>query len=129
MKEYKITNVQRKDEWTSKYGPMVTFDISLEGEQGWVRLNQKLETPEPREGWRLTGEITNEGQGEDAYRKFKKINPKYAGESNTQQQSQADPNKLDYIVQMLEELTGRREAAELPMDKAIEDPFDGMNLQ
>lgn len=122
MKEYNITNVQRRDEWQGRFGPMVTFAVALEGEQGWIKLNQKLETPEPKVGDTLTGIIENKTTTNgEAYRGFKKINPAYA--DKPQQQSQASP-QMDYIVMMLEELTGRRELADpVPKLGELEDPF------
>lgn len=128
MKDYRIINVQRRDEWDSKYGRMVTFALALEGESGWIKLNQKLTTPEPKEGDTITGDITTETTNNgESYRKFTKVNPKFAP---NQQQSQASP-QMDYIVQMLEELTGRRKAPDVvvdPTDEQIEDPFKGLGV-
>lgn len=123
MKEYKITNVQRRDEWLGKFGPMVSFAVALEGEEGWIKLNQKPSTPEPKIGDTLTGNIENHHTNSgEAYRGFKKVNPAYADQSS-QQQSLANP-QMDYIVMMLEELTGRRDTVEeVPKLTEPEDPF------
>lgn len=125
MNEYKVTNVQRRDEWLSQYGTMVTFALALEGEDGWVKLNQKLDTSEPKVGDVLTGNITTEqSKNGEAYRKFTKVNPKFAG-----QQQSTTGSKESYIVQMLEELTGRRKPPETTpevTDEELNDPFGGL---
>lgn len=107
MPEYKITAVQRRDEWQSQYGPMVAYDLSLEGEDGWIRINQKPDTPPPRENQTITGNITtvNMRDGE-SFRKIQKVSPEYANRG--QQQHRGGGSQESYIVQMLEELTGRR---------------------
>lgn len=129
MKEYKISQVRRLDEWESQYGAMVTFAIAIEGYSLPVKLNQKTTTPEPQVGDTLTGEIQDatDGKGQ-GYKKFKKINPQYQNQPQ-QQQSQAAP-QMEYIVMMLEELTGRREVGELgkPQPPVEEDPFAGLDI-
>lgn len=138
--EYKITNVQQRDEFTTQYGQMQSYAISLEGQTGWIALNQKLETPPPRVGDTINGEIQNATtRNGNEYRKFKKINPKFAGGGG------GEPQKLTYIVEMLEELTGRKQAHEepvvgqtappdesyhnlLPNQPSEDDPFAGLGI-
>lgn len=129
MKEYRISQVQRRDEWASQYGPMVTYAIAVDGESGWVKLNQKFDTPAPQVGDTITGEILNAKDPKgNAYRKFKKINPAYQNEASTQSSGNSD--QLRYITQMLEELTGRREVGDIgPKQPPItEDPFAGLDI-
>lgn len=126
MKEYTISNVMRDGEWQGRFGPMVTIKIAFEGEEGWHRMNQKQTTALPVVGAKITGVI-----GEDSfpdgekYKTFKKVNPEYAGQNNQpQQQSQAGSQEA-YIVQMLEELTGRRSATDQTQPDVVHPVDDG----
>lgn len=134
MAEYRLNQVQRRDEWESQYGPMVTYAIAVDGVEGWLKLNQKLATPAPQVGETLTGNILDakDGKGQ-SYKKFQKVNPAFEGQgqsSNATSAPSADPKQLEYIVQMLEELTGRREIGEISMKYPAvkEDPFAGLDL-
>ena len=121
--EYTITNVQRRDEWESQYGLMVTFAIALQGQDGWIKLNQKLTTPEPRVGETIYGDIISEtDRNGNSYKKFKKVNPKF--QQPTSQGASA--HQIEYIIQMLEELTGRREVKDTVVNDIEDDPFPGL---
>lgn len=124
--EYKITNVQARDSFQTQYGEMQAYAIALEGQTGWHALNQKLETPPPRVGDTIFGTIENATtKNGTPYKKFKKQNPKYA------QQSGIPNDKLEYIIKMLEELTGRRTTEDTPVeptDAQLEDPFAGLGV-
>lgn len=138
--EYKISNVQDRDEWDSQYGRMKSYAIALEGQTGWHQLNQKLETPPPREGDTITGFIEDKmTKGGTPYKKFVKQNPKFA---NQQSSGASVPNdladKVDYIIEMLESLTGvKKEQKEDDYDKPLtaddipdvyQDPFEGTGV-
>lgn len=123
---YKVSNVQRRDEWKSRYSTdgqpdMVDYAITLDGESGWIKLSQKITTKPPQTGDELFGHIeTQTTKNGEEYRKFKKASQQQGGMSN---------DKLAYIVQMLEELTGRRDvvtsdAGATPLDN----PFDGLGI-
>lgn len=56
-RDFKIEKAVRREEWESKYGTMVTYAITVEGEEGWLKLNQKITTPSPQEGGTLFGHI------------------------------------------------------------------------
>ena len=121
-REYTITNVQRRDEWQSRFGgTFVDYAITLEGDsQGWIKLTQKPETTPPRTGDTIFGTITQEQtRNGTAYRKFKKENPNYTGpgQSTGNQSSGARQEDIDYIIQMLEELTNRRPEPENPQPR------------
>lgn len=121
--EYTITNVQRRDEWDSQYGTMVTFAIALQGQDGWIKLNQKLTTPEPRVGETIYGDIITEtDRNGNSYKKFKKVNPNF--QKPTSQGASA--HQIEYIIQMLEELTGRREVQDTVVNEIEDDPFPGL---
>lgn len=121
--EYTIKNVQPREEWQSQYGAMKDYAISVDGESGWVKLTQKVETKPPQEGDSIYGTITTvEDRNGNPYKKFKKENPNYPSKGSSQQQSQANP-KLDYIVKMLEELTGRRPSEDEEQMTLDDDPF------
>lgn len=135
--EYRITNVQDRDEWDSQYGRMKTYAIALEGESGWHSLNQKLSTPPPREGDTIAGFIENkETRGGTPYKKFVKQNPKFAGGGGGGSAPATGPviDKLDYIIQLLEKLTGDDQKPADDYDKPLtaddipdvfNDPFEG----
>lgn len=129
MQEYTITNVQPRSEWRSQYAKtpendMMDYAIALEGESGWTKLTQRLSTQPPTIGQKLSGSIeTKFDKNGQEYRKFKKQDPKFS----QPEQTTSNP-KEDYIVMMLEELTGRREVTntvsnETPVD---DDPFGGL---
>lgn len=103
---------------------MMDYAIALEGESGWIKLTQRISSQPPREGQILSGIIeSKETKNGEPYKKFTKQNADY--------QKPAQPTtgpQMDYIVQMLEELTGRREVADTvtsakPVD---DDPFGGL---
>lgn len=126
--EYTITNVQPRGEWSSDYGQMIDYAVSLEGQDGWHKLTQKVDTKPPQEGDKLNGVIENKkDKNGNAYKKFKKVNPNYEGNRS----SRPSDGKIDYIIQMLEELTGRRDQVAEVTDEDTKslldnDPFEGI---
>lgn len=123
-KEYKITEVQKRKEWSGNYGTFQDYALRLEGIDGWVSLSQKPETPEPQVGQELYGHTETQTHGDKTYLKFKKVQKQDSRPS-------ASTGDMAYVVQMLEELTGRRDrvltteefdAAE--MKKQAEEPID-----
>lgn len=132
VRKYKITNVNRLDEWDSSYGKMQDYSVALEGEEGWIKLTQKLQTRPPEIGDELEGFIENKSNTNGtAYRKFKKQSAEYAGRTESSNQPNSNSSQMSYIVQMLEELTGRRDVvdtvASVP-DEPLQDPFEGLNI-
>lgn len=123
--EYKITNVQRRNEWGDQ---MIDYAIALEGQQGWIKLTQKVMTPPPVIGSTIRGSVdTKTNRNGNSYLKFTKERADGGGGSTS------GGSKEAYIVQMLEELTGRRTpvepiASEDSVDIEHEDPFEGMGI-
>lgn len=117
--EHTVTDVDIRDKYLYKGKQMQNYAIALQGEEGWITLTQLDTTPPPQVGDKLSGNIEDRRtpQGE-SYRKFKK-------EYGSQQPGGVqDDSKLDYIVKMLEELTGRRATADAKgATGADEDPF------
>lgn len=131
-KEYTISHVQKRDEWTSKFGPMQDYAITVEGEaNGWIKLTQKPETAPPRQGDTIFGSITTaKTSNGTSYLKFKKENPSYPSDSPSSGAPTNIPDqRLDYIVLMLEELTGRKSPLRDSEPVVLEeDPFEGMGI-
>lgn len=122
--EHKITNVQERNEWGDQ---MKDYAIALEGQQGWIKLTQKVSTPPPRVGETIKGRIESKtNRNGKSYLKFTKERDNPMGGSRTGGSQEA------YIVQMLEELTGRRAAPDIahPSEEVHlnEDPFEGMGI-
>lgn len=129
IKKYTITNVQRRDEWSAGYGEMVDYAVALQGDEGWVKLTQKLDTRPPEIGDELEGYIEDKSNKDGTpYRKFKKQSAQYAGRAETQNRSSSNDSQMSYIVKMLEELTGRRDVADSVQepDEPLQDPFEGL---
>lgn len=132
---YKITNVQTRDEWGPNHGHMMQdYAVALEGEEGWIKLTQRVETRPPQIGDELEGFIEEKtNRNGSSYRKFVKENPQFAGanRSNNQPNNSSVERQLNYAVQMLEELTGRRnvvdQVAEVP-ETELDDPFKDLNI-
>lgn len=130
--EYTIKNVQERGQWGDG---MVDYALSLDGQQGWIKLTQKLATPPPVAGTTITGHIeTKKNTNGNSYLKFTKERANGFGGGNRSQPSSLGSQEA-YIVQMLEELTGRREVADVvhPMPKEseepkLEDPFEGLGI-
>lgn len=129
MAKYTISNVQTRDEWGPVHGSMMQdYAIALEGMSEWIKLTQKVDTKPPQIGDVLEGYIeektTRNGK---PYKKFKKENPAYSDGGRSESQHSPSQSQTDYIVQMLEELTGRRDAAEQdssgPTEDELDDPF------
>lgn len=120
--DYTITEVQSRDSWTGAYGPMSAFALKLQGVDGWVSLNQKPETPTPTVGEVLHGHMDTKTSrdGTKTWLQFKKVRKDDGNYPSTNSASAVvgDGKTLDYIVQMLEELTGRRQKPDtLPNDE------------
>ncbi len=113
-KEYTIKSAQRRDEWDGRFGRMVDYALALEGVEGWVKLSQKVDTKPPVDNGTIYGEITQDTtKNGTPFQKFKKQNPDYDGANRSANSEPQANHKIDYIVQMLEELTGRRDAVDL----------------
>lgn len=58
-KEYKVVAVSSKPpkEWQSSYGPMLTYNLMLEGRKDPVETNKKPDSPKPKVGDVLYGHI------------------------------------------------------------------------
>ena len=113
-KNYKITEVQKRKEWSGKFGTFQDYALQLEGVDGWVSLSQKPETAEPQVGQELYGHTETQTHGDRTYLKFKKAQKQDGGYSG-------GSGDMQYVIQMLEELTGRRDR--LPTDKEMEKPI------
>jgi hypothetical protein len=124
-KEYKILRVEERNQWSGTHGTFQDYALQLEGIDGWVALTQKPETEAPQVGGTLFGHTFTQTSKDKTFLKFKKVNPQYNGEGSGNSSPSGlvgDGKTLDYIVQMLEELTGRRDR--LPTDKELEEPID-----
>lgn len=130
-KDYTILEVQVRDPWTSSFGTFNSYALKLEGVDGFVQMNQKQETAEPTIGSTLFGHLEQAtSKAGKPYFKFKKT--KKDGGSFTNHAPAVDNKKIDYIVQMLEELTLRRESPEnpvpmednLPKEEDLDKPID-----
>lgn len=127
--EHKITNVQRRNEWGDQ---MLDYAIALEGQQGWIKLTQKVSTPPPMIGDMIRGRVeTKQNKNGNSYLKFTKERESSGG--FPQSNSTSSGSQEAYIVQMLEELTGRRKVQdtiapmpEQPDDMKFDDPFEGL---
>lgn len=107
-KEYKITRVELRDQWTSKdWGTFQGYALQLEGVDGWVSMSQKPETAPPVVDGTLFGNLIAETKGDKTYLKFKKA------QSAFKSNQAVVGGKEEYIVEMLEELTGRRKAPDV----------------
>lgn len=118
-KPYKVVNVQERDKWQSSYGEFQNYALQLEGEEGWVQLSQKPETPAPQAGQELFGRIEVQTRGDKTWRKFKKGQRQDGG--NFKGGGGSSKADIDYIIMMLEELTGRREKPENPTSRSSGD--------
>lgn len=124
--QYTITNINRRNEWPGRDGQtMVDWAIAVEGEQGWIKLTQKLDTKPPEIGQTISGSIEDKvDKNGNPYRKFTKEFKNSGGGSGM---TQDDRKQLDYAVKMLEELTGRRAAEEVDTSSILDDdPFPGL---
>lgn len=121
-KNYTILQVEPRDEWTGKFGTFKPFALRLEGVEGWVELSQKPETPAPQVNDTIHGHTESQTHGDKTYLKFKKVNPEFGGNSGSSAASatglQGSEKTLEYVVQMLEELTGRRRKPDVEPDEA-----------
>lgn len=123
-RDYIVTSAESRDSYLYKGNDLQDYAIALEGEQGWIKLSQRVSTPPPRQGDTLHGIIENKQDREgNSFRKFKKVNPNFSGDRSSQSGGQDSP-KLDYAIKMLEELTGRRKVDDEVRQE--EDPFVGL---
>lgn len=75
--DYKITSVQRKENWQNEHGAFQDYAIQLEG-QGWVKLTQKESSPAPISGDTIHGDLVDmTTKNGTTYKKLKKSNPNY----------------------------------------------------
>lgn len=119
--DYKIIEVQPRKEWTGNYGTFQDYALRLQEVStkvvldSWVSLSQKPETPAPAVGGHIHGHTESQTSSKGTtYLKFKKVNAQYANGYN-QPTAAANPTALvgqektlEYIVEMLEELTGKK---------------------
>lgn len=128
--DFTITEVQERNKWSGAHGEFQDYALKLVGVDGWVALTQKPETAAPTAGSTLHGYTEVQTRGDKTYLKFKKVNPDYNGPNQGQSTSSAtsmvgNDQTLDYIVEMLEELTGRRQKADVaPTDIPDDENFD-----
>lgn len=134
-KDYNILKAEQRDKWFSKQfnKEYQSYAVQLEGVDGWVELSQLVDTPAPIEGTVLHGHTYPQTVGQNTYLKFKKVNPNY--QNNTPQATTpgeivGTAKTLDYAVEMLEELTGRRpkHEAQAPKEVVLEDLDDTIDL-
>ena len=73
--KYKINNSMRTGEFESKFGKMVKYTVQFDGEAEAVEIVQKPESPEPKTGDEVEGDIETTQYG----RKFKRERQGYNG--------------------------------------------------
>lgn len=115
-KEYKVLEVQKREPWKSEHGIFNSFALKLEGVDGWVSINQKQETIDIQAYDTLHGKLIDAtSKSGSHYFKFKKT-PKDGGSFGSHSKG-ASSEDIKYIIQMLEELTLRRESPENPVPR------------
>lgn len=125
--EYKIIEVQPRDDWTSKYGPMKSYALKLEEVDGWVSVNQKPETAAPSVGNTLYGHLDTKSAGDKTWLQFKKEARPDGGSgysASTPSGLVGDSKTTEYMVQMLEELTDRRKKPDVVLEDISDEPID-----
>lgn len=134
--QYTIRNVNRRGEWRSRYATtpendMVDWAISLDGETGWIKLTQKITTPPPEIGRTIEGRIEDKtSTNGEPYRAFKKEN-QMSGSRSGQGDTTRMEQRLEYAINILEELAGVKPVGDVamaneepfPPEPGIEDPF------
>ena len=73
--KYKISNSMRTGEFESKFGKMVKYTVQFDGEAEAVEIVQKPDSPEPKTGDEVEGDIETTQYG----RKFKRERQGYNG--------------------------------------------------
>lgn len=101
--EYTIKAVGKTaKEWESKYGPMKTYLIQVEGNGEPVQLNKKADSPRPEAGDTIFGDITNTEFGQKfkaAQKPFNGGSKKPAYNENGQKHGAALKIAADFLLQ------------------------------
>lgn len=133
--EHIIRNVNRRGEWRSRYATdegndMVDWAISLDGEEGWIKLSQKVTTPPPAVGQAISGRVEDAlTKNGESYKRFKKENPNFSGSRSGQGDSNRIEQRLEYAISLLEELAGVKPVRDVAQESQpsvnplYEDPF------
>lgn len=133
-KEYRVRQVQARKPYNTQYGEFQPYGLQLDGwANGWVELSQKPETKPPVVGDVLFGHIekrtvdSKTGGDPMVFYKFKKGDLRDAPSSQSTASNPSKEADMAYIIQMLEELTGRREKPSNPTgrDNVPEEILDG----
>lgn len=122
--EYIIENVEVGQSYQYKGSELQDYSVALQGETGWIKLTQKPTTPPPAVGRTLYGHIENKTTSNgNPYRKF--VKARDFGSPSPTREAPRDDSKLDYVIQMLEEMTGRKEVKDNKKEPH-NDPFEGL---
>jgi len=127
--QYTIKNVNRRGEWRSRYATspendMVDWAIALDGEQGWIKLTQKITTPQPTVGQTIEGRIENKTSSNgESYRAFKKENPNMSGARSGSGDLTRLEQRLEYAIEILEQLAGIKPSNDVGQADEFSDPF------
>ena len=87
-KDYKILSVVPQQAFTGKYGTLQPYNLTLEGLEGTVQLNQKPETAAPQVGQTIFGHVFERNGYKNFKRVSKNFQPKQGGD--------------DYMIRLLE---------------------------
>ena len=87
-KDYKILSVVPQQAFTGKYGTLQPYNLTLEGLEGAVQLNQKPETPAPQVGKTIFGHVYER----NGYKNFKRVSKDFKPQQGGN----------DYMIRLLE---------------------------
>ena len=94
--DYRVTEIVERREWSGKHGPMVSFDMRVDGHDGIVELAQKPETGAPQVGDVIHGHLEEGRFGKQRLKKDQRGG--FGGGSGTGggpgKDFKADPAKL-----------------------------------
>lgn len=86
MADYKIKAVKDSPkEWDSRFGPMVTYLIQVEGNGEPVQLNKKADSPAPKVGDEISGEISDTEYGQKFKAEYKANNSGFKKSPETEE--------------------------------------------
>lgn len=124
IKTFKSNSGANNDgKWQAHGKTFQTWVASLDGIEGWVQVN-KEDGNELKEGDEIYGNLLTEKNPKTnkTYLKFKSESRPQDGTYSPQKTQSSD--KMDYVVQMLEELTGRTKKP----DVVLEDIDEGQEF-